>query len=62
MAFSLIGYLRESRDELKKVAWPSRRETRNNTMIVIGISLFVTVFLGALDLALNFVFNKVFLR
>jgi len=54
MAFSLIGYIRESREELKKVVWPSRRETTNHTLMVIGISLAVAVFLGAADYLLNY--------
>ncbi len=54
MAFSLIGYVRESREELKKVVWPTRRETTNHTLMVIGISLGVAVFLGAADYLLNY--------
>lgn len=58
MAFSLVSYLRESREELKKVVWPRWKETRNNTMLVIGISLFVAAFLGLIDLGLNFIFTR----
>lgn len=46
-------YLKESREELKKVVWPSRRETIRHTAIVIGVSLGVAVFLGFLDYFLN---------
>ena len=62
MAFNLIHYLRESREELKKVVWPNRQETRNNTLLVIGISLFIALFLGAIDLGLTFVINKFLAR
>lgn len=55
MAFSLVTYLREAREELRKVSWPRWPETRNNTLLVIGISLFVAVFLGLLDLGLNYI-------
>jgi preprotein translocase subunit SecE len=55
---SLISYFRESREELKKVVWPTRRETRNNTLMVIGISLFVAGFLGLVDMGLKFILNK----
>lgn len=55
---SLTNYFRQSRDELKKVAWPTWAETRSNTLIVIGISLFVAIFLGAIDLGLNFLIQK----
>jgi preprotein translocase subunit SecE len=59
MANKLVNYIRESRDELKKVIWPSRRETTKYTMLVIGISLGVAAFLGAADLGLNYVLGLV---
>ena len=46
----LFTYLKESKSELKKVTWPTRKETTKLTLIVIGISAFVAVFLGLLDL------------
>lgn len=57
MAFNLIKYLRESREELRKVSWPSRQETRNNTLLVIGISIFVAVFLGLFDFLFTTLLN-----
>jgi len=57
MANRLFSYFRESREELKKVAWPNRHETRNNTLLVIGISVFVAVFLGLLDLLFSYLMN-----
>lgn len=50
----LVNYLVESKKELKKVTWPTKKETTKHTLIVIGLSLFVAAFLGALD----FVFSK----
>jgi preprotein translocase subunit SecE len=43
------GFLRETRDELKKVTWPTRQEVVRLTMVVIVVSLVVGLFLGALD-------------
>ncbi|KKR06796.1 MAG: Preprotein translocase, SecE subunit [Parcubacteria group bacterium GW2011_GWC2_39_14] len=51
----LIQYIISSKAELKKVTWPTRKETTKHTLIVIGISLFTAAFLGVLD----FVFSKV---
>lgn len=56
----ITNYFKESRDELKKVAWPSRQETIRNTMLVIGISLFVALFLGLIDLGLSYALQKFF--
>lgn len=46
-----VQYLISSKAELKKVSWPTRKETTKHTLIVIGISLFVAIFLGVLDIA-----------
>lgn len=54
----VIEFLKESRDELQKVNWPSRRQTTNYTLIVIGMSLAVAVFLGSLDLGFEKVLGK----
>ena len=50
-----ISFLRETRDELKKVVWPSRQEIIRLTFVVIMVSLVVGLFLGGLD----FVFVKI---
>ena len=49
----LIQYLKESRAELKKVVWPSRQQTRENTLVVIVVSLGVALFLGVIDFLVN---------
>jgi len=54
--FVNIGsFFREVKVEMKKVSWPTKKETTKNTMAVLGISFVVAVFLGGLD----FIFTKV---
>jgi preprotein translocase subunit SecE len=45
----LTQFLREAKAELLKVNWPSKGQTINYTLIVIGISIAVAIFLGGLD-------------
>lgn len=45
----ITSYFSESVAELKKVTWPTKKETYNYTLLVIGISLGVAIFLGLLD-------------
>jgi preprotein translocase subunit SecE len=54
MATTPVGFLKETRDELKKVVWPTRQETIRLTFVVIVVSLLVGLFLGGLD----FIFVK----
>jgi preprotein translocase subunit SecE len=46
----VINFLKEAKEELKKVSWPSRKQTFRYTLVVIGVSLSVAIFLGVLDL------------
>ena len=47
------GYLREVIVELKKVIWPSRKETLGSTAVVLVIVGLAAVFLGIVDLILS---------
>ena len=51
----ISNYLKESVAEMKKVTWPTKKQTYHYTLLVIGISLAVALFLGALD----FIFNAI---
>lgn len=42
-------FFQESKQELKKVNWPTRQETIRYTLFVISISLVVAIFLGFFD-------------
>ncbi len=51
-------FLDEAWSELKKVAWPTRDQVRNLTVLVFVVSLavgiYITVFDSAFSAALNF--------
>ena len=49
----IINYVRASTEEMKKVTWPTKKEATNYTILVIGVSLAVAAFLGALDYIFN---------
>jgi preprotein translocase subunit SecE len=51
-------FLKEVRVELKKVNWPTKKETIKYTLIVIGASLTVMVFLGGLDFLFTWLITK----
>ena len=47
------NFLREVRDELQKVVWPTRDEIIRLTGVVILVSLIVGIFLGSIDYILT---------
>ena len=46
-------YLKESREELRKVTWPSKQDTTKYSIIVIGLCVILAIFLGGLDIFLS---------
>ncbi|MEY3339735.1 MAG: preprotein translocase subunit SecE [Ilumatobacteraceae bacterium] len=46
-----IQYIREVRDEMRKVAWPKFPEVRRYSIIVLVTVVIVTAFVGGLDAA-----------
>ncbi|HEX9988999.1 MAG TPA: preprotein translocase subunit SecE [Chloroflexia bacterium] len=55
----LRGNIRDILSELRKVTWPTREETRNLTIVVVGISATIGILLGGLDALLAFLYRLV---
>ena len=49
MLNKLVLYIKEVQTEVKKVNWPTKDQTIKYTLIVIGVSTAVALFLGSLD-------------
>ena len=45
----MVKYFREAKEELQKVSWPTKKETTNHTLLVVGISVGVLIFFGIVD-------------
>jgi len=54
----ITTFLKEVKVELKKVNWPTKQETIKYTLIVIGVSLVVAIFLGGLDFIFTWLIDK----
>jgi preprotein translocase subunit SecE len=48
-----LQFLREVKVELKKVTWPSRKQTIGSTVVVLILVMIISFFLGAVDIALS---------
>jgi preprotein translocase subunit SecE len=48
-----IDFVQEAWQELKKVYWPSRKETYAATAVVIIVVILVSVYLAAVDFVLT---------
>ncbi|MFH1032863.1 MAG: preprotein translocase subunit SecE [Pseudomonadota bacterium] len=50
-----VQFLREVKTELKKVTWPSRKQTMSSTGVVVGLVIVISLFLGLVDYVLTHV-------
>ncbi len=48
-----LQFLREVKVELKKVTWPSRKQTLGSTAVVIVLVILISLFLGVVDMGLS---------
>jgi preprotein translocase subunit SecE len=53
MIDKLTKFLKEIRQELAKVAWPSKNELRDSTIVVIVLSMLLSAFIGVVDFGLS---------
>ncbi|MDP2930554.1 MAG: preprotein translocase subunit SecE [bacterium] len=58
----ITNFLRESWLEGKKINWPTRQEVLKYTLIVIGISVALAIFLGGTDVIFTSLLNKAILQ
>lgn len=48
-----LQFLKEVKIELKKVTWPSRKQTVGSTAVVIILVMIISLFLGVVDIGLS---------
>jgi preprotein translocase subunit SecE len=48
-----LQFLREVKIELKKVTWPTRKQTMGSTVVVIILVVIISLFLGLVDMGLS---------
>lgn len=48
-----VHYIRESKEELMKVTWPSRSDVTKYSVVIIVLSLIIAGFFAGFDLLLN---------
>ncbi len=53
-----VEFLQECWIELKKVHWPTRKETQAATIVVIVGVTIVAIYLGLVDLVLSWIIHR----
>jgi len=58
----VINFLKDVRIELSKVSWPTREQLIQYTLIVLGLSLAIALFLGGIDFILQWGLNTFIIK
>lgn len=56
---TIAQFFREVKTELKKVTWPSRKQTISSTGVVLVLVILVAIFLGGVDFILSWLLKQV---
>ena len=54
---AITDYVKDVRIEMSKVTWPTRRELRESTLVVIVMVIVISIFIGIVDRALSYAFE-----
>jgi preprotein translocase subunit SecE len=54
------AFLIDTKNELKKVTWPTKDELKESTRVVIVASFLLTAFIGVVDQILNRIIKLIF--
>jgi preprotein translocase subunit SecE len=49
----VVQFLKEVQIELKKVVWPTRKDTIASTTVVLILVIIIAIYLGLVDLGLS---------
>ena len=58
----VIDSIKDVRVELSKVSWPTRDQMVQYTLVVLGLSFAIAIFLGAWDGFLQWILNRFILK
>lgn len=59
---SIKTYLLGSYAEMRKVTWPTKQQTINYSLLVVGLSVGTALFFVVLDFVFNFGIEKIITR
>jgi preprotein translocase subunit SecE len=54
---AMIKFLKESREELRKVVWPSKEEVMSSTLVVLSSVILISIFLFLVDRLFSILFG-----
>lgn len=53
----IVSYFRELKSEFKKISWPSFKQVRNNTGVVIAFMVILALFIAVVDFIFTYLLS-----
>jgi preprotein translocase subunit SecE len=57
--FKPKAFVGEVKEELSKVSWPTKEQTIGTSIVVLVVVVFLTIYLGVVDIILNGVITQI---
>lgn len=58
----ISNYFKETKSELKKVTWPTKKQVINNTWVVLVFVFLIGLCIWSLDFLMTYIINTLFSR
>ncbi len=58
----IIKFFHQTKEELSRVSWPNRDTVIKHTLLVIGVSFVLSIYLGAADLLFTYGLTQIITR
>lgn len=55
----VLDFIRESKAELRKVSWPTKKQVWYSTLVVVALTAVVGLYLGLVDVLLTGIFSRI---
>jgi len=55
---NILKFIQEAKVELMKVTWPTKQQIIQSTVLVVGLTFVMAVFLGGLDYGFGYVLKS----
>ena len=56
---SIVSFLRNVRAEIKKVSWPSQSEVITMTILILGMVILLSAYIGGVDLVYKNIIQQI---
>ena len=50
----IVKWFRELKSECRKIVWPTRRQTANNTLVVLACVVIIGIFIWIIDILFGY--------